>query len=153
MFLTWLSFFSASLSTEFLLHLSSKLKLHYKTCLVVTYNNTVGTAQTYDFCLCRFLRTRQDNKDTHYWDSSLADFGTSLRVIAIISKLLNACYHTRPLICFHPVASHMTQMVLKCVHLKEFIVVFRLSTSHPSAVWRGTCAPAGYDARAAVKPV
>lgn len=43
-----------------------------------------------------------------------------------------------------------------CVHLKEFIVLFRLSKqpTERRLLKRGTsCATAGYDARAAVKPV
>ena len=50
-------------------------------------------------------------------------------------------------------ASYMTQMVLKCVHLKEFIVVFQTEHQPAENSLKGTCATAGYDARAAVKPV
>lgn len=47
-----------------------------------------------------------------------------------------------------------TNGVKVCVHLKEFIVLFRLSNQPTERrLKRGTCATAGYDARAAVKPV
>lgn len=47
-----------------------------------------------------------------------------------------------------------TNGVKVCVHLKEFIVLFRQSNQPTERrLKRGTCATAGYDARAAVKPV
>lgn len=70
------------------------------------------------------------------------------------ANCFNAHHRTRPVICCHPVASYMLQMVLECVQLKEFIVgLSGCSTSQPRTIWRGTCATAGYDARATVKPV
>lgn len=82
-----------------------------------------------------------------------------IRVVILLSffqptNCFNAHHRTRPVICCHPVASYMLQMVLECVQLKEFIVgLSGCSTSQPRTIWRGTCATAGYDAKATVKPV
>ncbi len=81
------------------------------------------SAQSCEFCLCRTLNiTDKTNKKRIHIVEVLFLF---LSVRKTIFILYNACCSTRPLICFHPMASYMTQMLLKCVHLKEFIVLFQ----------------------------
>lgn len=52
-----------------------------------------------------------------------------------LADCFNAHRRTRPVICCHPVASYMLQMVLECVQLKEFIVgLSGCSTSQPRTI-------------------